>query len=980
MFFREGVDFLEGDRLDVLFPVAGEFEFGGVGGAAGEDGFQPVGVVAEGFVDFAEEGGAGAVEFILGGSGFGEGGGDFGGGGGEFDDVFRGADAVGDDEAEVFDGGGAIGGGLGAVGGAEFFADFLAEAVAEDVGEEVEAAELLLVAAGPGDFPEGDAVALGDFALEGEFAGDGGFRHFEGAGGLGEIFPLGPVGQGTEGLEDGGLQGGGVEIADDVQFDGGGGEGFLQPREDVIGRVGEEDIGGFGEGEAGIIATEPCGHLLHGSLGGVGQFLEGHGYGLAVLLDDFLADDGVDEPGGHELELEGEVVRGGGAGDDEGVFLDIEAGADIAAGEDALEFLGAVAADATGGDDGIGEGGEADLVGGCGEAAIADAGGEGDAVLFEIGALEIHGDAVGEGPGGDTETFDFALLIDFSCRAEIGVGELGDFDFLGCLELGSASGGEGLAEGGGDVIGGLRGGEDEAGFDGFPESGEGGLAVGRGEVLESSAGDFQIGFRGAEDAAGIDGLDRGGGEIVGFPAGGGFHGLVVGVEKVGGGFVEFGLGETEFQRAAEFVFEDGDGVFEAAIGDADIDTAEDEMLEEIGLRGGAAEDGRAGLFGEAVETEAEHGIGEIHAEVLGAGGAGVRARLIVGDGHEAEFRGGEFLVGEDEGFEAVGGGDGAEVGLGAGFGGVGEGAEGIGDAAGEIGGIDIAGDDEGHATRDVVFRVEVDEAFAWCLADDLLGADGEAAGDEGIGEQGGELFLHDPVGDGIPAGLFREDDIAFFLDFLRFEQGAIGEVAHDGEAEGEHFLAEVGEIQHVDRFIEGCVGIGVGAEGDAEALHAGDEFVRGEVFRTIEDHVFEEVGESALVLGFHEGAGGDVEADADPGGGLGVGLDDVAESVGELAEGDFRVGRDVAAFVGPGFPAAGGFGFDRGGGIRGGGLLGGAVGRDRGWRRGVLGPADHEEAGGGREEQGQDEGGRIAHGGNCCGEGAEGNGESVCSG
>jgi len=44
----------------------------------------------------------------------------------------------------------------------------------------------------------------------------------------------------------------------------------------------------------------------------------------------------------------------------------------------------------------------------------------------------------------------------------------------------------------------------------------------------------------------------------------------------------------------------------------------------------------------------------------------------------------------------------------------------------------------------------------------------------------------------------------------------------------------------------------MGAEGDAEPLHARDDFRGGEVLGAVEDHVLEEVCEAALVFLLHE--------------------------------------------------------------------------------------------------------------------------------
>lgn len=84
------------------------------------------------------------------------------------------------------------------------------------------------------------------------------------------------------------------------------------------------------------------------------------------------------------------------------------------------------------------------------------------------------------------------------------------------------------------------------------------------------------------------------------------------------------------------------------------------------------------------------------------------------------------------------------------------------------------------------------------------------------------------------------------------------------------------------------------AEADAAATHFFDEGVCIlEVFGAVKYHVLEEVGEAALVVCFHEGAGIDVEAHGEAVGWFLVWEDDVAEAVWEVAEDGFWVCGDV---------------------------------------------------------------------------------------
>ena len=191
-------------------------------------------------------------------------------------------------------------------------------------------------------------------------------------------------------------------------------------------------------------------------------------------------------------------------------------------------------------------------------------------------------------------------------------------------------------------------------------------------------------------------------------------------------------------------------------------------------------------------------------------------------------------------------------------------------------------------------------------------------GDERVGDQELELLLHEAHLHRVAGVFLGKNDAPFGVDFFAFEESAVGEVTHHGEGEVEGGFREVGKVEHVDGLVERSVGVGVGPEGDAETLHLRDELLGvGKVAGAIEDHVLEEVGDAALVVGFHEGTGVDVEAEGDALGGLGIGDDHVAETIFQRTEGGAIVGRDVTGFVGPGDAGGGGeggfFGFFRGG-------------------------------------------------------------------
>src|SRR3546814_2313757 len=79
--------------------------------------------------------------------------------------------------------------------------------------------------------------------------------------------------------------------------------------------------------------------------------------------------------------------------------------------------------------------------------------------------------------------------------------------------------------------------------------------------------------------------------------------------------------------------------------------------------------------------------------------------------------------------------------------------------------------------------------------------------------------------------------------------------------------SDLRQVELVDRLVEAGRGVGVGAEGQPLAFEQLDHLALGHMSRSVERHMFEEMGEAALVVGFGEAA--DVEARADDDAALG---------------------------------------------------------------------------------------------------------------
>ena len=446
--FGEGVEVGEGGAGEVFDHGAGPIEALGLALAGADDGAEPVGVIAALFFEGGEEGFAGAFEFVGGGAVGGEFGGEVADDGAELGGIFGFGDEHGEGLAIAGEGVAHHASDLGAIGFAQFFADLEADAVVEDFGEEGHVAGEADVVHAVGGGPVDGDHGLGDFASKGEgFFGDIG-RESDlagvGEGGAGGF----ARGEGAEGGGHGGDDFGGVEVADDADFEEAAFEDGVEPGFGLgDGAGGEGGLGG--EEEAVVLAVGEGVELgLHDALGGVAELLIHGGEAFAELGDAVFAPAGGAELGGHELALEEEVLAVGAAGEEEGVFADGELGGDGAAGEEALEVVGAVFGETGEVEDGAGEEVEAGLVAGEGEAAGAEEGGDLDGIFFEVGGFDIEADAVGEGDLGDVEVGDGLLGGDFTGWAEVGVGE----------------GLVGLLDGRGDGLGGAAA---EGGEDGF---------------------------------------------------------------------------------------------------------------------------------------------------------------------------------------------------------------------------------------------------------------------------------------------------------------------------------------------------------------------------------------------------------------------------------------------------------------------------------------------------------------------------------
>ena len=215
----------------------------------------------------------------------------------------------------------------------------------------------------------------------------------------------------------------------------------------------------------------------------------------------------------------------------------------------------------------------------------------------------------------------------------------------------------------------------------------------------------------------------------------------------------------------------------------------------------------------------------------------------------------------------------------------------------DLGNLDIADDDHGHAVGRVPVFVELHETLARRAGDHFLDADGHALRDPLIRESKADLVDEGAPIDRIAIAFLAEDDAAFVLNLIGAEEHSIGIVAEELHALVDHGRIGLRQLKLIDRFVEGGVRVGVIAEAHPEALEILDHLAGGEILRAVEGHVLEEVREPLLVVVFHQRTRIDEEAHADTIGWFGIREDGVAQPVFEEAPLHRRIDGDIAVFV-----------------------------------------------------------------------------------
>ena len=185
------------------------------------------------------------------------------------------------------------------------------------------------------------------------------------------------------------------------------------------------------------------------------------------------------------------------------------------------------------------------------------------------------------------------------------------------------------------------------------------------------------------------------------------------------------------------------------------------------------------------------------------------------------------------------------------------------------------------------------------IVDNLHRADRQTIAVLRLGIHGGKNLLEDTHAAHVACAPFLMDHAALLIDFLAVEQELVGPVVENEQAGVLHTYAGGGNGRDV---VYGLVGAGICVEilteFHTDRLKPGYELVAGEVLGSVEAHMLQEVGETALVVVLKNRSDllGDEEVCLTFGG-LVV-ADVVVEAVGEHSVAHLRVGRQFVGLLG----------------------------------------------------------------------------------
>jgi hypothetical protein len=204
-------------------------------------------------------------------------------------------------------------------------------------------------------------------------------------------------------------------------------------------------------------------------------------------------------------------------------------------------------------------------------------------------------------------------------------------------------------------------------------------------------------------------------------------------------------------------------------------------------------------------------------------------------------------------------------------------------------GVDVADDDHRCVVGAVPVVVEARQCFGGDRLDRFAATDRKMPFVRRPREDEAGVAIEDAAIGGLdPCPPFVEDDAPFGLDVVRVDRRCGQPVLENVERRADR-IRRIGHVQCVDRLVVAGARIDVGAERSSETSQHVDEFVLRESLGAVEQHVFEEVGPTDLVLVLEPGTRIDDESEFDLATGVVVRAHEIAQPVVECALGGGRV-------------------------------------------------------------------------------------------
>ncbi len=359
--------------------------------------------------------------------------------------------------------------------------------------------------------------------------------------------------------------------------------------------------------------------------------------------------------------------------------------------------------------------------------------------------------------------------------------------------------------------------------------------------------------------------------------------------------IHFRSAESELAHALGFRGDHTDAIFELAVLDRGTHRKRRDVPTEAAAADPGAKELRVGLLRQLRETLVHHVFdGPLHqiAAVVGDFLLAFALPLPL----DADRRSGQFRVGHDadervllERNRSIGKRSGRRA--------VGQWREVRLDRLLDGRGLDVADGNHRHSFRSIPGVVKGAQPRDRCVADDVWFANRQPLRIARLIEQNRKLLVaHARTGAETAAPLF-DDHAAFLVHFDRRQRQPAGKVSERGQRLLDDFGFVARDVEHVDRFVERCVGVDVGSQPRADRFEVRHQLTRLEVCAPVEGHVLDEMRETLLIVGLVDRPCTNRQAQRDAFGWTAVLTDEVFQAVRQRRGMDRGIERERVLWV-----------------------------------------------------------------------------------